>query len=152
MAEQVLHALYELLRGVQAADDVSCCARRWPIRPDDVYHALLTVILRLVFLLYAPKSATCCLTARPSRATTRWPASTSACARTRRSILCIHTNPGRLASVRVFTRRASNAGAGHGRELRYVLESGKQIVDDDRRIGASERRDLVPGCRLVTLW
>ena len=27
----------------------------------------------------------------------------------------------------------------------YVLESGKQIVDDDLGIGASERRDLVPG-------
>ena len=56
LAEQVLHALYELLRGVQAADDASHGALlREPLaeRPDDVYHALLTVILRLVFLLYA---------------------------------------------------------------------------------------------------
>ena len=56
LAEQVLHALYELLRGVQAADDASKGALlRGPLaeRPDDIYHALLTVILRLVFLLYA---------------------------------------------------------------------------------------------------
>ena len=56
LAEQVLHALYELLRGVQAADDASKGALlREPLaeRPDDIYHALLTVILRLVFLLYA---------------------------------------------------------------------------------------------------
>ena len=56
LAEQVLHALYELLRGFQAANDTSRGALlREPLgeRPDDVYHALLTVILRLVFLLYA---------------------------------------------------------------------------------------------------
>ena len=56
LAEQVLHALYELLRGVQAANDASHRELlREPLaeRPDDVYHALLTVILRLVFLLYA---------------------------------------------------------------------------------------------------
>jgi hypothetical protein len=56
LAEQVLHALYELLRGFQAADDASGGELlRGPLaaHPDDVYHALLTVILRLVFLLYA---------------------------------------------------------------------------------------------------
>ena len=56
LAEQVLHALYELLRGFQAAHDASGGELlREPIadRPDDVYRALLTVILRLVFLLYA---------------------------------------------------------------------------------------------------
>ena len=56
LAEQVLHALYELLRGFQAAHDASRGALlRDPLaeRPDDIYHALLTVILRLVFLLYA---------------------------------------------------------------------------------------------------
>ena len=56
LAEQVLHALYELLRGVQAADDASdreLLREALAARPDDVYHALLTVILRLVFLLYA---------------------------------------------------------------------------------------------------
>ena len=56
LAEQVLHALYELLRGIQAADDTSKGKLlRAPLaeRPDDIYHALLTVILRLVFLLYA---------------------------------------------------------------------------------------------------
>ena len=56
LAEQVLHALYELLRGFQAAHDASRSALlREPLaeRPDDIYHALLTVILRLVFLLYA---------------------------------------------------------------------------------------------------
>ena len=56
LAEQVLHALYELVRGMQAAHDASGGALlRGPLaeRPDDIYHALLTVILRLVFLLYA---------------------------------------------------------------------------------------------------
>lgn len=56
LAEQVLHALYELLRGLQAAHDASRGALlRHPLAedPDEVYRALLTVILRLVFLLYA---------------------------------------------------------------------------------------------------
>jgi Eco57I restriction-modification methylase/MmeI, target recognition domain len=56
LAEQVLHALYELLRGFQAAHDASKGELlRQPLseHPDEVYHALLTVILRLVFLLYA---------------------------------------------------------------------------------------------------
>lgn len=56
LAEQVLHALHELLRGFQAAHDAS---RGELLRevlaedPSEVYRALLTVILRLVFLLYA---------------------------------------------------------------------------------------------------
>jgi hypothetical protein len=56
LAEQVLHALYELLRGFQAAQDGSKGELlRQPLaeHPDEVYRALLTVILRLVFLLYA---------------------------------------------------------------------------------------------------
>lgn len=56
LAEQVLHALYELLRGIQAAHDASDgTLLRDPLGrdPDEVYHGLLTVILRLVFLLYA---------------------------------------------------------------------------------------------------
>lgn len=56
LAEQVLHGLYELLRGFQAAHDASKCELlRAPLaeHPDEVYRALLTVILRLVFLLYA---------------------------------------------------------------------------------------------------
>ena len=58
LAEQVLHALYELLRGLQAAHDASGGdLLREPLAEDgdrdDVYRALLSVILRLVFLLYA---------------------------------------------------------------------------------------------------
>jgi len=56
LAEQVLHALYELLRGLQAAHDASgstLLAEPLARHPDEVYRALLTVILRLVFLLYA---------------------------------------------------------------------------------------------------
>ena len=56
LAEQVLHALYEFLRGFQAAHDASKGQLlREPLtqHPDEVYRALLTVILRLVFLLYA---------------------------------------------------------------------------------------------------
>ena len=56
LAEQVLHALYEMLRGFQAAHDVSdrnLLRQTLAENPDRVYHALLTVLLRLVFLLYA---------------------------------------------------------------------------------------------------
>ena len=56
LADQVLHGLYDLLRGIQAADAHRGGALlRDPLRenPDDVYRALLTVIMRLVFLLYA---------------------------------------------------------------------------------------------------
>ncbi len=56
LSEQVLHALYELLRGFQAAQDASggeLLRQVLAERPDEVYRALLTVILRLVFLLYA---------------------------------------------------------------------------------------------------
>ena len=60
LASQVLHALYELLRGFQAAHDATSSNAggellRAPLaeHPDQVYRALLTVILRLVFLLYA---------------------------------------------------------------------------------------------------
>ena len=56
LAEQVLHALYELLRGFQAAHDASkgkLLRESLAEHPDEVYRALLTVILRLVFLLYA---------------------------------------------------------------------------------------------------
>jgi hypothetical protein len=56
LAEQVLHALYELLRGFQAAHDASkgeLLHKPLAEHPDEVYRALLTVILRLVFLLYA---------------------------------------------------------------------------------------------------
>jgi hypothetical protein len=56
LAEQVLHALYELLRGFQAAHDASkgeLLREAVGEHPDEVYRALLTVVLRLVFLLYA---------------------------------------------------------------------------------------------------
>ncbi len=56
LAVQVLHGLYDLLRGVQAANAHRRGALlRDTVRqaPDRVYRALLTVMLRLVFLLYA---------------------------------------------------------------------------------------------------
>ena len=56
LAEQVLHALYELLRGFQAAHDASrgeLLGRQLVDDPDEIYRGLLTVVLRLVFLLYA---------------------------------------------------------------------------------------------------
>ena len=56
LAQQVLHALYELLRGFQAAHDRSGHKLlRQPLEdgPDEVYRGLLTLVLRLVFLLYA---------------------------------------------------------------------------------------------------
>ena len=58
LSEQVMHALYELLRGLQAAHDASGGGLlREPLSPEgdrnDIYRGLLSVILRLVFLLYA---------------------------------------------------------------------------------------------------
>jgi hypothetical protein len=56
LAEQVLAALYDLLRGFQAADDVrhgDLLRDVLAASPNQVYNGLLTVLLRLVFLLYA---------------------------------------------------------------------------------------------------
>ena len=69
LAEQVLHALYELVRGFQnahAATDGALLSEPLAAGGDRnaIYRGLLTVILRLVFLLYAeergllPKDAT----------------------------------------------------------------------------------------------
>lgn len=61
LAGQVLNALYELLRGFQAAHDQSNGALlRELLRddPDQVYAGLLTTLLRLVFLLYAEDRGT----------------------------------------------------------------------------------------------
>lgn len=52
LAKQVLGALYELLRGIYAADEARI-ARLAASRPDELYGGLLSVLLRLVFLLYA---------------------------------------------------------------------------------------------------
>jgi restriction-modification enzyme MmeI-like protein len=52
LAEQVLGALHELLRGLTAADSARI-AKLCETRPDHLYEGLLTVLLRLVFILYA---------------------------------------------------------------------------------------------------
>jgi hypothetical protein len=52
LAEQVLGSLHQLLRGLHAADEARI-ARLAKERPDHLYGGLLTVLLRLVFLLYA---------------------------------------------------------------------------------------------------
>ncbi len=56
LAQQVMAALYELLRGFAAANALSGNRLLGQIvadSPDEVYSALLTVLMRLVFLLYA---------------------------------------------------------------------------------------------------
>jgi hypothetical protein len=56
LAEQVLAALYELVRGFQAADDQRHGDLLRDVLKDDpnqVYGGLLRVLLRLVFILYA---------------------------------------------------------------------------------------------------
>jgi hypothetical protein len=59
LSQQVLGALWELLRGFQAADEaaghrlIDGLARE---QPEQIYGGLLTVLLRLVFLLYAEDS------------------------------------------------------------------------------------------------
>jgi hypothetical protein len=56
LAEQVLGALWELLRGFQAADEAANQRVLYDLPrtdPQQIYGGLLTVIMRLVFLLYA---------------------------------------------------------------------------------------------------
>jgi hypothetical protein len=56
LASQVLEALYELLRGFQAADDQAQGKLLHDVltkEPDHVYRGLLTTLLRMVFVLYA---------------------------------------------------------------------------------------------------
>lgn len=56
LAQQVLDALYELVRGFQSANERTrgeLLREALAGKPDDVYAGLLTVLLRLVFLLYA---------------------------------------------------------------------------------------------------
>ena len=56
LSEQVLHSLYELLRGFQAADDMAhgeLLRQVLKEDPNHVYAGLLNVLLRLVFVLYA---------------------------------------------------------------------------------------------------
>ena len=59
LAGQVLDALYELLRGFQAANEKAhgeLLKDQLEQAPDQIYVGLLTVLLRLVFLLYAEDS------------------------------------------------------------------------------------------------
>jgi hypothetical protein len=56
LAEQVTSALFELLRGFQAANDQRVGELLRHVlanNPQHVYHGLLTVLMRLVFVLYA---------------------------------------------------------------------------------------------------
>ena len=56
LAEQVLAALYELMRGFQAADDVrkgELLREVLANDPNHVYAGLLRVLMRLVFVMYA---------------------------------------------------------------------------------------------------
>ena len=56
LAQQVMAALYEFLRGFQAADDHSSGHLLKDVLakdPQHVYHGLLTVLMRTVFVLYA---------------------------------------------------------------------------------------------------
>jgi hypothetical protein len=56
LASQVLQALYELLRGFQAADDQAHGQLLHDVLakdPDHVYRGLLTTLLRMVFVLFA---------------------------------------------------------------------------------------------------
>jgi hypothetical protein len=52
LAEQVLGALHEMLRGLDAAD-ATRMRELAKTRPDHLYEGLLTVLMRLVFILYA---------------------------------------------------------------------------------------------------
>lgn len=56
LAEQVLDALWDMLRGFAAADEIAqhkLISLEAGIKPEEVYGGLLASLLRLVFLLYA---------------------------------------------------------------------------------------------------
>lgn len=56
LAEQVLDALWDMLRGFQAADEIAQHKLIGPdsgLEPEEIYAGLLASLLRLVFLLYA---------------------------------------------------------------------------------------------------
>ncbi len=56
LAQQVLDSLYELMRGFQAANEHTKGKLLHNVlasQPDHVYSGLLTVLMRLVFLLYS---------------------------------------------------------------------------------------------------
>ncbi len=56
LAEQVLDALWDMLRGFQAADEIAQHKLIGPesgLEPQEIYAGLLASLLRLVFLLYA---------------------------------------------------------------------------------------------------
>jgi len=53
LSEQVLEALWELLRGFQTADEATNGRLLSEIDPQHIYGGLITILLRLVFLLYA---------------------------------------------------------------------------------------------------
>ena len=56
LAEQVLGALYELIKGIQTADQEvrgKVIGKYLREHPELVYHGLLTVLMRLIFLLFA---------------------------------------------------------------------------------------------------
>jgi hypothetical protein len=60
LAEQVLTALHEMLRGFQSANDLSkgrILQHPLAHAPNQVYEGLLTVLLRMVFLLFAEDRA-----------------------------------------------------------------------------------------------
>ena len=63
LAEQVLAALFELIKGFEAADEESrgrllAGLRDRADRTHEIYEGLLTVLMRLVFLLYAEERET----------------------------------------------------------------------------------------------
>jgi hypothetical protein len=53
LAEQVLEALWELLRGFGLADEATNGKLLAQVEPTDIYGGLITTLMRLVFLLYA---------------------------------------------------------------------------------------------------
>jgi hypothetical protein len=56
LAEQVLAALYEFLRGLQAADERrqgTLLRSTIQAQPNEIYHASITTLMRLVFILFA---------------------------------------------------------------------------------------------------
>ncbi len=56
LADQVLGALYELIKGIQVADQAAhrkLISKYLSEHPEEVYHGLLNVLMRLIFMLYA---------------------------------------------------------------------------------------------------
>ena len=156
LAEQVLAALYELLRGFQAADarDPERAARATSLAsdPDQVYGGLLTVLMRLVFVLYAEDRGLMPAATRSTSSTTRSTRPVRAAPRRRRPLPATRwtsaTAPGRSCwpSSGWSTTAAATAASASRRATATCSTPTLPVPRGPRRRRRAAER---PPCRMV---